>query len=66
MTLEEKYMSRKFLLATVIWLAGTSGWWLDMMDSSQWISFSTWILGLYMTGNVGHSLVVGMTSNSAK
>jgi hypothetical protein len=48
-----RYASRKFLLACASCAAGVVFFALGKMDAPQWISFTTWVLGLYMAGNVG-------------
>jgi hypothetical protein len=58
--LQNKFASRKFSLTCVVWAVGTIGWAYGylayggalIMTTEEWIKFSTWIIGLYMTGNV--------------
>lgn len=56
----KRYASRKFILACAVWLAGTFVYIVGphlfmspQMVTDQWITFSQWILGLYLAGNVG-------------
>jgi hypothetical protein len=70
MTPEEdrRYMSRKFLFAVSSWIAGTLMWAVGMftafeiMTTEQWILFTQWIVGLYLAGNVGDTLVTGLAN----
>lgn len=52
---ERRFNSRKFMFSVGIWLAGTLGWAVHMMDAAQWVEFSRWILTLYLIGNVSES-----------
>ena len=59
-TVDRRYASRKFILACAVWLAGTFVYIVGphlfmtpQMATDQWITFSQWILGLYLAGNVG-------------
>ena len=61
---DRRYASRKFILACTVWLAGTFVYivgphlfFTPAMATDQWITFSQWILGLYVAGNVGDSFV---------
>jgi len=62
---DRRYRSRKFLLASISWLAGTLMWAAGMftsfeiMNTEQWIEFTKWILGLYLAGNVGDTVATG-------
>jgi len=33
-----------------------------MMTTDQWILFTQWIVGLYLAGNVGDTLVTGLAN----
>ena len=57
---DRRYASRKFIFALAVWVGGTLGWTGGMMTTDQWIQFSKWVLGLYMAGNVGDTLVSGL------
>jgi hypothetical protein len=65
---DTRYMSRKFIFAAVAWVAGTTGWALGfalgmpIMTTEQWILFTQWIVGLYLAGNVGDTLVTGLSN----
>ncbi len=65
---DTRYMSRKFRFSVAAWLAGTIGWAasffteIPIMTTDQWILFTQWIVGLYMAGNVGDTLVTGLAN----
>ena len=65
---DTRYMSRKFRFSVGAWLAGTvayaAGFFMEtpMMTTEQWILFTQWIVGLYMAGNVGDTLVTGLAN----
>lgn len=48
-----RFASRKFLLSVAAFVAGVPMVWFGLMTPDQWINFTTWVLGLYMAGNVG-------------
>lgn len=50
---DSRYASRKFILASVVFVAGIVFFALGKIDAAQWLSQSAWVLGLYMAGNVG-------------
>ena len=54
---ENRFASRKFMLVIGVWVGGTIGWGIEMMDAAQWIDFTKYMVALYMAGNVGGSLV---------
>jgi hypothetical protein len=60
---DKRYMSRKFRLAVAVWSAGTVAWaygfvtGTPVMTAEEWTTFSKWIVGLYLTGNVVDSYV---------
>lgn len=63
---DRRYASRKFMFATAIWLVGTLAWlsaWMEfwLFTTEQWISFSQWILGLYVAGNVSDTIATKST-----
>ena len=65
---DRRYMSRKFRFSVGAWCAGTvayaAGFFMEtpMMTTEQWILFTQWIVGLYMAGNVGDTLVTGLAN----
>lgn len=65
---DRRYMSRKFVFCTVAWVVGTIGWGLGfflnaiVMTTEQWILFTQWIVGLYLTGNVGDTFATALAS----
>lgn len=52
-----RYASRKFILACFLLLAALGLLIAGLIDPATWERFSTWVLGLYVTGNVGASYV---------
>jgi hypothetical protein len=67
-TEDMRYMSRKFRFSVAAWIAGTiayaTGFFTEipMMTTDQWILFTQWIVGLYLAGNVGDTLVTGLAN----
>lgn len=53
----ERYASRKFLIACAAFAAGVAFFALGRLTADQWVSLTTWVLGLYMAGNVGDTAV---------
>jgi hypothetical protein len=64
--IDSRFASRKFILAAAMLAAGIALLVLGFVDAEQWVSFSTWILGLYVTGNVGTYLVAGTSKVMAE
>lgn len=58
MNLEANYASRKFLLCVAGFLAGLGLFIADKLTASDWTGFTTWLIGLYLTGNVAHAALV--------
>ena len=54
---DTRYASRKFILAAFVLLAALGLLIGKVIDADTWASVSTWVLGLYFTGNVGAALV---------
>lgn len=50
--MDSRYASRKFILACFVLLAALGLVLGDVLDAGQWMSISTWVLGLYYTGNI--------------
>lgn len=55
---DRRYASRKFILASAAFLAGTGLLVAGLVSSEQWVSFTTWTLGLYCAANVSQKAVV--------
>lgn len=55
--MDPRYASRKFVLAAVLVLYGMVCNAFGIAADPRWLSFLTWIAGLYITGNVGAALV---------
>lgn len=49
------FASTKFQLACAAFLAGIAFRVFDQIDAAQWVSFTTWTLGLYFGANVTES-----------
>ena len=58
---DARYASRKFLLACFAMLAALGLLLAGRIDPDAWASFCTWVLGLYMTGNVSAAYVARAT-----
>lgn len=54
---DNRFASRKFILAALLLLAALGLLIAGIIDQETWSGFSTWVLGLYVTGNVGASFV---------
>lgn len=50
--MDRRYQSRKFLLAGAAFLAGVPLLCVGLISADQWVSYTTWVVGLYMAGNV--------------
>lgn len=57
--MDTRYASRKFILVAFLLLAALGLLIAGLVDAAQWSEFSTWVLGLYMTGNVASRYVAG-------
>ncbi len=49
---DRRFLSRKFWLAAAGFIAGVTFFALGKMTADQWISWNTWLTGLYLAGNV--------------
>ena len=54
---DQRYLSRKFILACAAFVAGLGFFIAGKIDGAQWLSQSAWVLGLYLAGNVGDQAV---------
>lgn len=50
---DRRYASRKFLLAVAAFLAGCGFLLSAKIAPEQWQTFTQWVLGLYIAGNIG-------------
>lgn len=57
MTSDDKFASRKFVLACAAFVAGVVLLAAKLIDSAQWTSYTTWVLGLYYGANVADTYV---------
>lgn len=55
--MDAKFASRKFILAAFALLAALGLLLAGKIDQAAWSSFCTWVIGLYVTGNVGAAYV---------
>lgn len=51
--MDPRYASRKFILSAFLLLAALGLLIAGKIDQATWAGFCTWVLGLYVTGNVG-------------
>ncbi len=58
------FLSRKFILAVSIILLTFVGLLIKVLDSSQWVTVSTMIMGMYAAGNVGSAYVFNNKNES--
>lgn len=56
---DTRYASRKFILASAAFVVAVPLLAFDLITSEQWVSFTTWIVGLYLAANVGDQAVTG-------
>lgn len=54
---DDKFASRKFVLACASFLAGVVMLATKQIDAAQWVSYTTWVLGLYFGANVADTFV---------
>lgn len=54
---DRRYLSRKFALAAIAWVAGAVFFALGKLDAAQWMAQSAWVLGLYLGANVADQAV---------
>lgn len=59
---DRRYASRKFLLACMAFVSGLVFLLFARITPEQWITFTQWIIGLYMAGNVGDTVAEGLIS----
>lgn len=62
MSTDSRYASRKFLLTCAAFVVGVVFFAIGMLTAAQWLSYETWVVGLYMAGNVGDSAVTPKAS----
>lgn len=51
--MDARYFSRKFQLAVAGFFAGIGFFIAGKLSAPEWISYTQWVIGLYMAGNVG-------------
>lgn len=59
---QNKFSSRKFILTAFLLIAAIVLLVCKLSDQETWASVTTWVLGLYVTGNVGTYLVTKMAT----
>jgi hypothetical protein len=50
---DQRFRSRKFMLAMLSFVMSSAWLALGMIDALQWVDITKWVLGLYLAGNVG-------------
>lgn len=55
--METKFASRKWILACAAFLAATGLLIAGLLSPDQWVSFTTWVVGLYCAANVTQKAV---------
>jgi len=53
---DSKWASRKFALACAAFVAAIPLLCAGLITSDQWISFNTWLVGLYFVANVSQKV----------
>lgn len=53
---DARFASRKFVLASAAFVAGVVLLMTKQVDSAQWVSYTTWVLGLYFGANVADTM----------
>ncbi len=56
MTIDKRFLSRKFQLCVAAFLFATVFFGLDMLASAEWMDYTRWIVGLYLAGNIGDTV----------
>lgn len=54
---DTRYASRKFMLAAAAFVAGIPLLCVGLISADQWVSYTTWVVGLYCAANVGDQAV---------
>lgn len=54
---DRRYMSRKFALAAAAFLSGLGLFVFGRLTPDQWMSFTTWVVGMYLGANVADQAV---------
>jgi hypothetical protein len=54
---DARFASRKFLLAACAFVSGIPLLCAGQISSAQWVSYTTWVLGLYFGANVADTFV---------
>jgi len=49
---DRRYLSRKFWLAAAVYATGVPLLCFGLLTPDQWVSLTTWVLGLYLGANV--------------
>lgn len=55
--IDRRFASRKFLLTCVAYATGVPLVCVGILTPDQWVSFTTWVLGLYLAANVSDQAV---------
>lgn len=64
--MDTRYASRKFILTAFLLLVAVVLLVTKIIDPETWSGFSTWTLGLYVTGNVGTYFVAQVKGLNVK
>ena len=58
------FLHSKFKITVVAFLTALGLLLANRIDADQWVSFTTWLLGLYFAANVGDSVVTKKSSDT--
>ena len=54
--MDNHFTSRKWILTLLVLTISVIARWLNWVDGAQFVQLLTWIVGLYMAGNVGQAV----------
>ena len=66
-SLKTKLKSRKLHITLVGFVVATSFLWIGPLSGSEWVEFTKWLFGIYVTGNsLEHFSKRGFTNGGSK
>lgn len=57
------FLHSKFKITVAAFLTALGLLLANRIDADQWVSFTTWLLGLYFAANIGDSVVTKKSSD---
>lgn len=58
------FLHSKFKITVAAFLTALGLLLANRIDADQWVSFTTWLLGLYFAANIGDSVVTKKSSDT--